>query len=382
MLELVLLATCALLGMAGITLINILAFPRLRPAPPPMTHRSISVLVPARNEAKVIAETVHSLLTQEHPDLEILILDDNSTDGTAAIACAAGANDPRLRVLAGSPLPAGWSGKPWACHQLAQAASGEWLIFADADVRWQPGALAALAAEMEWTQADLLAVWPTQITETWTERMIVPLMALAVIGYLPAPLVHHVPWRAFTAATGQCLAFRRAAYDAIGGHAAVAATVLDDMLLARAIKGRGLRLRMVDSAGLLLCRMYCDWRSVRNGFAKNILAGYGDRVLFLALGTLFHWLVFLGPWAWLALGWRGGPPGWPLWPLVLGGMGIGVRAITAAFTRQRARDAWTLPLGVLLMTWIAIRAVWWRWRYGGPQWKGRVITPAPQPRRR
>ncbi len=382
MLELALLTTCVLLGMAGITLINLLTFPRLQPAPPSPTRRRISVLVPARNEAGIIAETVHSLLAQELPDLEILILDDNSTDGTAAVARAAGANDPRLRVLAGSPLPAGWSGKPWACHQLAQAASGEWLIFTDADVRWQRGALAALAAEMERTQADLLAVWPTQITETWAERMIVPLMALAVIGYLPAPLVHHVPWRAFTAANGQCLAFRRAAYDAIGGHAAVAASVLDDMLLARAIKGRGLRLRMVDSAGFLTCRMYHDWRSVRDGFAKNILAGYGDRVLFLALGAFFHWWVFIGPWAWLALGWRGDPPGWPFWPLALGGLGIAVRAITAAFTGQRARDAWTLPLAVLLMTWIAVRAVWWRWRYGGPQWKGRVIAPAPRPRRR
>lgn len=382
MLELALLATCALLGMAGITLINLLTFPRLQPAPPPRTRRRISILVPARNEAEVIAETVRSLLAQEHPDLEILILDDDSTDGTAAIARAVGAHDPRLRVLAGSPLPPGWSGKPWACHQLAQAASGEWLIFTDADVRWRPGALSALAAEMERTRADLLAVWPMQITETWAERMIVPLMALAVIGYLPALLVHHVPWRAFTAATGQCLAFRRAAYDAIGGHAAVAATVLEDMLLARAIKGRGLRLRMADSAGFLVCRMYRDWRSVRDGFAKNILAGYGDRVLFLALATLFHWLVFLGPWIWLALGWRGGPPGWPLWPLALGGLGLGVRAVTAAFTRQRARDAWTLPFAVLLMTWIAIRAVWWRWRYGGPQWKGRVIAPAPQRRRR
>jgi chlorobactene glucosyltransferase len=378
MLELALLITCALLGMTGITLINLLTFPRLRPASSPAARRRISVLVPARNEAEVIAETVRSLLAQELPDLEILILDDNSTDGTAAIAWAAGAHDPRLRVLAGSPLPTGWSGKPWACHQLAQAANGEWLIFTDADVRWQPGALAALAAEMERTHADLLTVWPTQVTETWAERMIVPLMALAVIGYLPAVLVHHVPWRAFTAATGQCLAFRRVAYDAIGGHAAVAATVLDDMRLARAIKKRGLRLRMADSAGLLVCRMYRDWPTVRDGFAKNILAGYGDRVLFLALATLFHWLVFLGPWIWLALGRRGDLPGWPLWPLALGGLGLGVRAVTAAFTRQRARDAWTLPLAVLLMTWIAIRSVWWHWRYGGPQWKGRVITPAPR----
>ena len=120
--------------------------------------------------------------------------------------------------------------------------------------------------------------------------------------------------------------------------------------------------------------MYRNWPEVRNGFAKNILAGYGDRVIWLAMATVFHWLVFVGPWLWLALGWLSdAPSGWPLWPLTLIGLGLGVRALTAVVTGQRLSDALWLPLSIGLMTSISIQAVWWRWRYGGPRWKGRMI---------
>ena len=174
-----------------------------------------------------------------------------------------------------------------------------------------------------------------------------------------------------TAATGQLLAFRREAYPAIGGHATVRDKILEDVLLARQVKRQGL----VDAAGLISCRMYHNWPQVRDGFAKNILAGHGDRVLWLALAAVFHWLIFIVPWLWLALGWiDGGPFGWPVWPLTLIGLGIGVRALTAAATRQNLGDALLLPVSTLLMPRIAVQAIWWHWRYGGPFWKGRAIN--------
>jgi chlorobactene glucosyltransferase len=370
----ILFVTLALVGIAMIAIVSAATFPRLGIAPVSTQPPPVSLLIPARNEAAVIGQTIHSLLEQTYPQFEVILLDDDSSDGTASIAHAAGQKDPRLKILTGAPLPPGWLGKNWACHQLAQAANGEWLIFTDADVSWTPQALTALAAEMSRTRAGLLAVWPTQQTVTWGERLVVPLMALAVIGYLPLPLVHHTPWASLAAATGQLLAFRREAYETIGGHAAVHDKIIEDVLLARGIKRYGRRLRLVDAAGLITCRMYSSWPEVRNGFAKNILAGYGDRVIWLALATVFHWLVFLGPWLWLALGWiEDGPPGWPVWPLILVGLGVGIRMLTAAVTRQRLGDALLMPLSVLLMTWIAIQAVWWRWRYGGPRWKGRTI---------
>ncbi|MBE7468388.1 MAG: glycosyltransferase [Anaerolineales bacterium] len=387
MIFLLIFVTLALIGMALVAILNTLTFPRLKSVRFAASPPSLSILIPARNEAAVIGQTVRSLLNQDYPHFELLLLDDNSTDHTAAVAHAAAQGDSRLRVIIGSPLPGGWLGKNWACHQLAQAASGEWLIFTDADVRWSPGALAALAAEMNRTQADLLTVWPTQHTVTWGERLVVPLMALVIWGYLPVLLVHHLPWSSLAAANGQCLAFRRRAYQAIGGHAALRDNILEDVAFARRIKAAGLRLRMADGAGLIACRMYRDWPSVRDGFAKNILAGYGGSVFFLALATAFHWLVFLFPWllAFTIYDLRhralwvftiSYPPFAirysPFVPLLLISLGLSIRLLTAAATRQRLADALLMPVSVLLMTRIAVQAVWWHWR-GGPRWKGRVV---------
>lgn len=377
--------TLALSGMAVIAIANTLTFPRLKRSSDLSSPPRLSILVPARNEAAVIGQTVRGLLAQTYPHFEVIVLDDNSSDGTAALALAAAKGDPRLCVLPGKPLPSGWLGKNWACHQLAHAADGDWLIFTDADVRWSPDALTALAAEMTRTQADLLTVWPTQQTLSWGERLVVPLMALVILGYLPLLLVHHTPWPALAAANGQCLAFRRKAYEAIGGHFALRDNVLEDVGFARRAKAKGFRLRMADGAGLIHCRMYPDWPSVRDGFAKNILAGYGGSVIFLILATFFHWLVFLGPWLLLIINNQWSIINsqrflfidhWQLtvnyWLFVLIALGIGMRMLTAAATRQRPGDALLLPLSVLLMTRIAAQALWWHW-HGGPRWKGRIV---------
>jgi chlorobactene glucosyltransferase len=175
---------------------------------------------------------------------------------------------------------------------------------------------------------------------------------------------------------------------------------LEDVNFARRVKANGFRLRMADGAGLINCRMYPDWPSVRDGFAKNILAGYGGSVIFLILAAFFHWLVFLGPWLWLFGFWTALsgvdlrfttldssftihysqfiPQGYPFGTihnllLLLIGLGLAVRMLTAVATRQRPGDALLMPLSVLLMTRIAAQAVWWHW-HGGPRWKGRVVS--------
>jgi chlorobactene glucosyltransferase len=372
--------TLILIGMAGIAIVNTLLFPRLGQAGHPDTQPKVSILIPARNEAAVIGRTLRSLLVQSYRNFEIIVLDDQSTDDTAETVHGLAEDSARVRLIKGRPLPVGWLGKNWACQQLADTAEGEWLVFSDADVTWRPDALAALVAEMSRTRADLLAIWPTQRTDTWAERLTVPLMALVVLGYLPRPLVHHTPWRAFAAVNGQCLAFRRRAYETVGGHYVVQGEVLEDVILARHLKAEGSRLRMADGADQINCRMYSNWPTVRDGYAKNILAGYGGRISFLLLATLFHWLVFLLPWVWLAFGGLlPGQPGWPIWPLALVGLGIGIRALTAAATRQRIIDALLMPVSVLLMTRIALQAIWWQWRYGGPLWKGRIINQTHAP---
>ncbi|MGC9348152.1 MAG: glycosyltransferase [Anaerolineae bacterium] len=373
-------ATVALTIIAFITIVNVLTFPRMDEAPLPTRCPSVSVLIPARNEADIIGSTLRRLLEQDYPNLEVIVLDDASTDGTTSAALAAAGGDDRLRVIQGAPLPEGWLGKNWACHQLGQAATGEILIFTDADVIWAPIAVARLVGEMEKRGGDLQTVWPTQITVTWTERLVVPLMAFVIVGYLPLLAVHHIPWPIFAAAMGQCLAFRRTAYDAVGGHAAVRDSIIEDVTFAKEIKRLGGRLRVADGGNVICCRMYHNWHEVANGFAKNILAGHGDSIPFLLLSWAFHWLLWLLPWIWLILGAVTQTPWWPWWPLLLIGLGVGVRALTAAFSRQRVRDALWMPVSTLLMAVIATRSIWWRLRYGGPRWSGRTISTRPRKR--
>ncbi len=353
------------LGVMVITAVtNFIFFPRLK-SRQPVGQPKLSILIPARNEAAVIGQTVHSLLAQTYGNFELVLLDDQSEDGTGEVAMQAAAGDVRFRLLAGTPLPPGWLGKNWACHQLAQAASGEWLLFADADVRWLPDALAGLLGIAQREHADLLTVWPTQHTESWAERLVVPLIGFAILSYLPILPVHHTRQPAFAAANGQCLLFRRGAYGKIGGHTAVRQNVIEDVALAKAIKANGLRLRMADGNRLVSCRMYQSWAEVKAGFAKNILAGHGGSVPFLLLSTLFHGLLFVFPWLWFAATLA-------VWPLALGLAGLALRMATAVFTRQRPLDAILMPVSVLLMSRIAWQSIEWQ-RRGTAVWKGRSL---------
>ncbi len=374
--------TAALAILLAIATTNYRRFPRLYAVEAPGNAKTnaapplVSVLIPARNEAAIIGATLRDLLAQDVPNLEVLVLDDRSEDGTAEIVCETARRFPQVRLLCGKELPPGWTGKNWACAQLAEAAQGDILLFTDADVRWRPGALHSVLAAMDKLDADLLTVWPTQVTESWIERLTVPMMAMAVMGYLPVWLAHDFYHPLAAAANGQCMAFQRPAYVAIGGHAAVRSAIVEDVRLAQNIKAAGLKLRMVDGAGLVACHMYNGARAAIDGYTKNILAGHQNRISLLALSALFHWLLFLAPWLWLFFGQTWPLPGWPIWPLLLMATGVTVRALTAHATRQRVGDALLLPVSVLIFTWIATRAVWWRLRYGGVIWKGRLIREA------
>ncbi|HSF81398.1 MAG TPA: glycosyltransferase [Anaerolineales bacterium] len=365
-----------LLVITLVAVLNTLTFPRLQ-STVDWIGPSVSILVPARDEGRQIGNTIRRLLAQDYQNYEIIVLDDQSSDDTFEIAIEAGAGDTSLRVEKGQVLPTGWTGKNWACHQLAGYARGDILVYTDADVHWEPGALRALVSNMLNHQADMLTIWPTQRTITWGERLVVPLMMLSILGYLPETLVRFTRWSAFSAANGQCLAFWRETYDRTGGHAALKGSLLDDVDLARLTKKTGLRLVMVLGEELISARMYSGWRQVRYGFAKNILTGHGSRPMLLFISTLFHWLVFIGPWTWLSLGWA--LPlgtGWPWLPLLLTILSLTPRLITAAISRQRLMDGLLMPVSVILMSLISCQSIWWHLHHGGPEWKGRRIQAA------
>lgn len=362
-----------LVVMVLIAVVNAFTFPRLSRQNPEITP-SVSILIPARNEAQVIGNTINKLLAQTYPNYELIVLDDQSTDGTGEVAYRSGGADVRLSIIRGEPLPPGWLGKNWACHQLTRHARGEIFVFTDADVSWEPEALAALMAAYERLGAPVLTVWPTQTTKTWAERLIVPLIMLTIVGYLPEVLVRFTHSPLFTAANGQCLLFQRDAYRQVGGHAAIRSCIIEDMALAKRTRQVRLLQVMLLGTDLIQARMYHDWASVRDGFAKNILAGHGNRPVFLLLSTVFHWTIFIIPWIWLFAGIFIPAAGWPFWPLSMVLLGVGLRAFTALVSRQRLVDALLLPVSVFLMTLIAGRSLWWHFRLGGPRWKERQIV--------
>jgi chlorobactene glucosyltransferase len=307
------------------------------------------------------------------------VLDDGSSDHTAEIVLGFQADDAHIQLINGEPLPAGWGGKNWACQQLAESTTAEVMLFTDADVTWQPGSLSAVLHAAQEMRADMLTVWPTQQMVTIWERLIVPMMSYTTLAYLPWLGVHNLPFASMAAANGQCLLFTRTAYGQVGGHRAVKASIVEDIALARKTKQHGLRLRMLDGDNLVVCRMYTGWHDVRDGYAKNILAGHLNSPALLLLSTIFHWLVFILPPLWLATGWLFpqwpvlDQPLWPLWPLAMVTLSVGSRLLAAAIARQPLRDAFLLPISVFLITLIAGYALRWHYGHGGPAWKGRRV---------
>lgn len=290
-----------------IALSNLRALRRLGTYPLPPRFPGLSILVPARNEEGNIGPCVQSLLAQKYPDFEVLVLDDESTDRTGEILEALAARDNRLRVLRGQPLPPGWLGKHWACHQLAQVASGDLLLFTDADTRHHPHALRDAVAALIVEEADLLTAIPRQDVVTWAERLIVPIFPWSILSFLPLCLAHRSRRPSLSASLGQFMLFRRRAYEHVGGHAAVREDAVDDIALGRQIKAHGLRWRLLDGSERICCRMYHGLQEAYEGFSKNLLAGFGYSVPLFALVWLWLGLVFWEPLVVLAFGVSGAP---------------------------------------------------------------------------
>lgn len=365
------LTTLLLMGLSGVLAVNLAWFRRPRGTLPSPAPR-VSVLVPARNEARNIEPCVRSLLAQDYPAaaLEIIVLDDQSEDATPAILARLQAEAPCLRVVQGVDPPPGWVGKPWACHTLSRHAdpASRWLLFTDADTRHAPSALGAAVAEAERDRLGLLSLFPQQLTATWPERMVVPLLAHQIIGYLPLPLLELWPNPAYSAANGQYMLFDRAVYDAIDGHAVAPGRAGEDVALARAVKAAGRRVRLANGAGLVQCRMYQSWGEIERGFARSFGAGFQiDPVVTSGLVLSNIWL-FLLPCVWLPLGWVRRAR-WRREALFQVAAILGLRAALARRTATPLRDALWHPLGMAALVLIQLRAFHdvkvrkrWTWR--------------------
>jgi len=332
---------------------NLRDFPVLRRGFRPGRPRT-SLLVPARDEAARLPRVLPGLLAQ--PADEVLILDDGSTDGTAG--AVASFHDRRLRLLRGEPRPDGWIGKNWACHQLAAAATGELLVFCDADVILRPQALNAVWAEMARQRADVFSVFPRQITGTVGERLLVPLIDETLLSFLPHRLLD-LPVPSAATANGQLIAFDRTAYAALGGHAAIHDRIVEDVALARRSRRLGFRLGLALGGDLVQARMYGGYQSTVAGLGKSLRAAHFDSGAVLAASAAFHLAAYTMPWVL----WNRGPA-WRTAAV----LGVAERVLTNAKTGRGAyAEAALVPVTALAA--LPVYAVAARRR---ARWKGRV----------
>lgn len=331
----------------------------------------VSILVPARNEQARIRACVESLLAQEYSDFEVLVLDDQSDDDTARILQEY-ERDRRLRVLRGTDPPPGWVGKSWACHQLVQHASGELLLFTDADTRYHPNTLAHAVSALQQENLDLLSIFVKEEVGSWSERLVIPMIPWSILSFLPLVLAYYTPWAAFSAANGQFLLFQRGAYETIGGHEAVRQSAVEDLALVRRVKQHGLRWRLLDGSELVRCRMYENYRQVYEGLTKNLLAAFDYRVGWFILAWLwigvftFEPLVVLGG---HLLGISLGESRPALWSVALS---LGLWGMTYRRLGYPFALALLYPVSVALMLWLAWGSLM-RTLNGRAIWKARTL---------
>lgn len=282
---------------ASVALYNLVTNPVLqyRPRPASKIKPLVSILIPARNEAKSIERLLYTIMQQTYRKIEIVVLDDHSEDRTWAIAASVAHVEPRLRVVKGKKLPEGWTGKNWACHQLAREAAGEILLFIDADVQLAPEAVSSAVFSMEENRLSMLSVFPTQIMQSFGERLIVPLMNWLLLSFLPLRMVYSSSNPKFVAANGQFILIRNDIYSDIGGHEAVSDRIVEDMEIARILKRSGKRIMTLLGGELVSCRMYSGIQDAVNGFTKNFYPGFNTaQHIFLAMLILLL-AVFLLP---------------------------------------------------------------------------------------
>jgi glycosyltransferase involved in cell wall biosynthesis len=252
----------------------------------------VSVIVPARNEDACLGACLESLVTQTGVDFEIIVVDDHSTDHTRDIA----ASFSGVRIIEAGPLPDGWTGKNNAVITGARDARGRWLLFTDADTVHLPGSLARALAEAQESAADLLSYSPEQIAVSFWEMATLPVVFAELARQYPPAKVSDLA-SSIAAANGQYILVRREAYDAVGGHTAIAGSILEDVALARAMKSSGRKIRFRYAADAVRTRMYRNFRQLREGWTKNLALLFPNPG-WLAVKTLLLWAV---PWSALVL---------------------------------------------------------------------------------
>jgi chlorobactene glucosyltransferase len=376
--------TTVLVALAFVTAWNLRHFRRLAaPLSSIQADVLVSVLVPARNEERCIELCIRSLCAQTYSSMEVIVLDDGSTDSTPEILDALLAEFPsRLSVIRGAPLPEGWVGKPWACHQLALAAKGNVLLFTDADTMHQPTVVNAAVTTLMNDDIDFFSLVPYQEMRTWAEHAVIPMVHVLYTSYLPNNLILSHPSISLSAANGQFMCFKREAYEGIGGHSAVRNNIVEDIALAKALKRRGFRIALLDGHKDVSCRMYTSTKEVIAGFSKNFFPAMNFNAP-LMVGFVLHLLaVWVFPWLWLlgglAIRESAGiaqdaliPTSMVAFPIAQILIAMLIRLGIAVRFAMPLWHAFLMPLSATMAAAIGVNSMLWSLSRQGPRWKGR-----------
>jgi glycosyltransferase involved in cell wall biosynthesis len=350
-----------------VALWNVLAWPKIKPARH-TRERAVSVLIPARDEESNIAACLDSVLKQGETVLEILVYDDHSADATPRIIRQYRGRDARVRLVTPSELPQGWCGKNFACAQLAKEASGEWLLFLDADARLAGMAVASLVEEAIERDLTLLSGWPALGHESFWERALMPMLNFVVFTLFPAPLSLVRGDESLGLVHGACILVDSSSYYAIGGHAAVRDEIFEDQRLAHLWRAKGMRGLCLDGQDVVSVRMYNSFGEIWGGFQKNFFPAFHHEASFWVF-ILLHLLVFLAPMVAL--------PFLRAWPLMLAAACvIATRALLALRFRHPLWSVLLHPAAEVILIAVGLSS-WWRLKSGrGVVWKGRQYHAA------
>ena len=332
----------------------------------------VSVLVPARNEESRLPALLASLRQQRGvAHLEILVLDDDSTDATARVIADAAGMDERIRPLDDSRArPMGWLGKTWACHRLAESASGTVFVFCDADVVLAEDALAGAVTELRRAGLALLSPYPRQIAVSWLERLVQPLLQWSWLTTLPLRRAEGSARPSLSAANGQFLVVDAAVYRSAGGHAAVRGEVLDDIALLRVIKSVGGRGGVADGTPVATCHMYESPAALVEGYSKSLWSAFGSRIGAIAVSAALL-LVYVVPLVTLVT-----PASSGTQRALAGAAWLAAVAGRIAIARRTQARLWpdvlAHPVSILILVWLVSRS-WAKHQRGTLTWKGRTL---------
>ena len=346
------------------TLLNLLVIPKLQPRSPRRFPR-VSVIVPARDEERSIERTVRALLAQTYPDLELIVVNDRSADATGAIL----ARFAGITVLDNEEPPPGWLGKPWALHQGSLRATGELLLFVDADVIYQPGLVAEAVAYFETRDIALLSVFPALELRGFWEHVVMPHLAMFAFSFLPLWLGNRTRIVRLAIGGGTGNLVRRDLYLAAGGHEALRDAVIDDVGLARLMRREGHRTEVIRAEQSVSVRMYHGLREIVDGFTKNAFAAFGYSYLVTLPGFVLAAIVHLLPYGMAVMGNR------------VALLTVGVIALTRVILYRaigyRLDNAlFAHPLMIAVWLAILLRSIWRTGIRRRVHWRGRTYDAA------